>query len=54
MKKLLSFILGLIIPLIFYALGGYLLFAMTFTLSSQTLTQKENEIAFFFFSCPCW
>jgi hypothetical protein len=49
MKKFLPFISGLIIPLIFYAIGGYLLFAMTFTLSSQILTEKENEITLFFY-----
>ena len=49
MKQLLSFISGLIIPLIFYAIGGYLLVAMTFNFSSQTLTERENEIALYFF-----
>ena len=49
MKQPLSFISGLIIPLIFYAIGGYLLFAMTFSLSSQTLTERENEIALYFY-----
>ncbi len=49
MKQLLSFTAGLIIPLIFYAIGGSLLIAMTFTLSSQTLTEKENEITLYFY-----
>jgi len=49
MKQGLPFISGLILPLIFYAIGGYLLFAMTFTLSSQTLTERENEIALYFY-----
>ena len=49
MKHFLSFISGLIIPLLFYAIGAYLLLAMTFTFSSQTLTEKENEIALYFY-----
>lgn len=49
MKQLLAFIAGLFIPLIFYALGGYLLLTMTFTLSSQTLTEKENQVALYFY-----
>mgnify|MGYP003597018850 CR=1 FL=1 len=49
MKQLLNFLAGLVIPLICYAAGGYLLFAMTFTLSSQTLTEWENTIALFFY-----
>ncbi len=50
MNQFLSFISGLIIPLIFYAIGGCLLLALTFTLSSQTLTERENEIALYFYS----
>jgi hypothetical protein len=33
MKPFLSFISGLFIPAVLYTIGGYLLLAMTFTLS---------------------
>lgn len=49
MKPVLSFLSGLIIPVVLYTIAGYLLIAMTFTLSSQTLTERENEITLYFY-----
>ena len=49
MKPILSFISGLLLPVVLYTIGGSLLLGMTFTLSSQTLTERENEIALFFY-----
>lgn len=50
MKQFLNFLAGLIVPLIVCAIGGYLLFAITFTLSSQTLNEKENIVTLYFYS----
>lgn len=49
MKSFRSFIPGLIIPLVFYVLGGLVLFHFTYSFSSQTLNEYEHKIALIFY-----
>jgi hypothetical protein len=49
-KQLLSFAKGLIISGVIYFLVAYILFISTFTLGSQTLSEKENIDSLYFYS----
>jgi hypothetical protein len=49
MKHILYFLAGFIVPTILYCIGAYMLISKTFTLSGETLTERENIIALFFY-----
>lgn len=50
LKRLISFLGGLIFTGLIYALIVYIIVFATFSLAGQTLTEKENREAFFFYT----
>lgn len=50
LKQFISFLSGLIFTGLVYALIAYVIVFGTFSLAGQTLTEKENREAFFFYS----
>jgi hypothetical protein len=53
LKQFISFIGGLALTGLVYAAIAYLLVFGTFSLAGETLTQKENREAFFFYKVLC-